>query len=153
MRYRISLDTLSWCNLNPSLKMICPLCIGQIYCHRNATIYQRYSWRGEGFTYIICFDILSTDFDPGDYYELLHWRHNERDGVSNHQPRDCLLNRLFRRRLKIISQLRVTGFCVGNSPVIGQFPAQMASNAENTSIWWRHLDNIVWSAKYVQIHY
>ena len=28
----------------------------------------------------------------------LHWRHNEPDGVSNHQPNDCLFNRLFRRR-------------------------------------------------------
>ena len=28
------------------------------------------------------------------------WRHNERDGVSNYQPYDCLLNRLFRRRYK-----------------------------------------------------
>ena len=28
----------------------------------------------------------------------LQWRHNERDGVSNHQPKDCLLNRLFRLR-------------------------------------------------------
>ena len=37
-----------------------------------------------------------------------------------------------------ISKLRVTGVCVGNSPVIGEFPAQMASNAENVSIWWRH---------------
>ena len=27
---------------------------------------------------------------------------------------------------------------VGNSPVTGEFPAQMASNAENVSIWWRH---------------
>ena len=26
----------------------------------------------------------------------LIWRHNGRDGVSNHQPHDCLLNRLFR---------------------------------------------------------
>ena len=25
----------------------------------------------------------------------LQWRQNERDGVSNHQPHDCLLNRLF----------------------------------------------------------
>ena len=25
-----------------------------------------------------------------------------------------------------------------NSPVTGEFPAQMASNAENVSIWWRH---------------
>ena len=32
----------------------------------------------------------------------------------------------------------VTGLCVGNSPVTGEFPAQMASNAENVSIWWRH---------------
>ena len=30
----------------------------------------------------------------------LQWRHDERDGVSNHQPHDCLLNRLFRRRSK-----------------------------------------------------
>ena len=32
----------------------------------------------------------------------------------------------------------VTGPCVGNSPVTGEFPAQMPSNAENVSIWWRH---------------
>ena len=32
------------------------------------------------------------------------------------------------------SKLRVTGFCAGNSPVIGEFPAQIASNAENVSI-------------------
>ena len=36
------------------------------------------------------------------------------------------------------SKLRVTGLCAGNSPVTGEFPAQMASNAENASIWWRH---------------
>ena len=36
------------------------------------------------------------------------------------------------------SKLRVTGLCAGNSPVTGEFPAQMASNAENVSIWWRH---------------
>ena len=43
-------------------------------------------------------------------------------GVSNHQPDDCLLNRLFRCRSKETSKLRVTGLCVGNSPVIGEFP-------------------------------
>ena len=26
----------------------------------------------------------------------------------------------------------------GNSPFSGEFPVQMASNAENVSIWWRH---------------
>ena len=49
----------------------------------------------------------------------LLWRHNGHDGVSNHQPCDCLLNRLFRRRSKKTSKLRVTGLCVGNSPVTG----------------------------------
>ena len=66
------------------------------------------------------------------------WRHNEPDGISNHQPNDCLLNRLFRRSSKKTSKLRVTGLCAGNSPGTGEFPAQMASNAENVSIWWRH---------------
>ena len=66
------------------------------------------------------------------------WRHNGRDSVSNHQPHDCLLNRLFRRRSKKTSKLRVTGLCAGNSPGRSEFPAQMASNAEKVSIWWLH---------------
>ena len=67
----------------------------------------------------------------------LPWRHNEHDDVSNHQPHHCLLNSLFGRRSKKTSKLRVTGLWVGNSPGTGEFPAQMASNAENVSIWWR----------------
>ena len=47
----------------------------------------------------------------------LRWRHNGRDGVSNHQPRDCLLNRLFRRRSKETSKLRVTGVFPAQWPV------------------------------------
>ena len=72
------------------------------------------------------------------YKISLQWRHNELAGVSNHQPHDCLLNRLSRRRSKKTSKLRVTGLCVGNSPGIADFPTQRASNAENVSIWWRH---------------
>ena len=68
----------------------------------------------------------------------LQWCHNGRDGVSNHQPHACLLNRLLRRRSKKTTKARVTGFCLGNSPVTGEFPTQMASNAKNVSIWWRH---------------
>ena len=62
---------------------------------------------------------------PG--FKTLRWRHNGHDSVSNHQPHECLLNRLFRRRSRKTSKLRVTGLCVG-------------SNAENVSIWWRHHD-------------
>ena len=53
----------------------------------------------------------------------LQWRHNEPDGVSNHRRLDYLLNRLFRRRSKKTSKLRVTGLCEGNSAVTGEFPA------------------------------
>ena len=54
----------------------------------------------------------------------LQWCHNERDGVSNHQPHDCLLKRLFRRRSKKAPKLRVTGLCERYSPVTGEFSAQ-----------------------------
>ena len=77
----------------------------------------------------------------------LQWHHNGHNGISNHQPHDCLLNRLFRRRSKKISKLRVTGLCVGNSPVTSEFPAQIASNAENVSIWWCHHDNLTGTRK------
>ena len=59
------------------------------------------------------------------------------DSVSNHQPHNCYLSRLFRRSSKKISKLRVTSLC--------EFPATVASNAENVSIWWRHHE--MWSSK------
>ena len=31
--------------------------------------------------------------------------------------------------------------CAGNSPVIEEFSAQMAGNAENVFIWWRYYDH------------
>ena len=70
------------------------------------------------------------------HFITLQWHYNGQDSVSNHQPHDCLLNRLFRRRLKKTSKLRVTGLCA----VPSEFPAQMASYVENVSIWWRHHD-------------
>ena len=70
----------------------------------------------------------------------LQWRHNQRDGVSHHQPYICLLNGLFKLRSEKTSKLRVTIPCEGNSPVTAQFLAQRASNAENVSILWRHHD-------------
>ena len=57
----------------------------------------------------------------------LQWRHDGCNGVSNHQPRHCLLN-LFSGIDKTL-KLRVIGLCAGNSPVTGEY----------VSIWWRHL--------------
>ena len=75
---------------------------------------------------------------PRRHGRSLRWLHNGYDSVSNHQPRECLLRRLIRRTSKKTSKLRVTGLCAWNSPGTGEFPAQMASYAENVSIWWRH---------------
>ena len=89
------------------------------------------------------FSVIYWNKTPADVWckFTLQWRHNDHDSVSNNQPHDRLLNCLFGRRSKKTSKLRVTGLRVGNSLETGEFPAQMASNAENVSIWWRHHGN------------
>ena len=73
----------------------------------------------------ICLETLSKwNYSGCGFTHALQWRLNERDGVSNHQPHDCLLNGLFRRKSKKTSKLRVTGLCAGNLPVTGEFPTQ-----------------------------
>ena len=91
---------------------------------------QTYNFNNNMYIYNINFIMLIRTLGT----VALQWRHNERDGVSNHRRLDCLLKRLFRRRSKKTSKVRVTGLCEGNSPVTGEFPAQRASNAENASI-------------------
>ena len=91
---------------------------------------------------LLCFAQQSKQWRSLHYTTILvislQWRHNGRDSVSNHQPHDCLLFRLFKRRSKKTSKLRATGLCAGNSPLTGEYSAQMARNAENVSIWWRN---------------
>ena len=82
--------------------------------------------------------IRSQMAGPLHHISSLQCRHNGPDSVSSHQPYDCLLNCLFRRRSKKTSNLRVTGLCEGNSPVTSEFPTRRASSAENVFIWWRH---------------
>ena len=43
-----------------------------------------------------------------------------------------------RAQIKENIKARVTCLCAWNSPVTGEFPAQIASNAETVSIWRRH---------------
>ena len=45
------------------------------------------------------------------------------------------------------SMLRVTGLCAGNSPVTGEFPTQMASNAENASF-----DDVIMMGHWMKCH-
>ena len=55
--------------------------------------------------------VLELHFVYHAEHAIITWRHNGPYGVPNHQPHDCLLNRLFRRRSKKTSNLRVTGLC------------------------------------------
>ena len=71
----------------------------------------------------------------------LQWRRNETDGVSNYQSHDCLLNRLFRRRSKKTSKLRVTGLYERNSPMTGEFPhkgpvTRKMFPFDDVIMWW-----------------
>ena len=76
----------------------------------------------------------------GRNVSTLQWRHNGRDGFLNHRLLDCLLNRLFRRRSKWTSKLRVTGLCEGelwpvNSPHKGPVTRKMSPVDDVTMIY------------------
>ena len=80
--------------------------------------------------------------------QSLQWRHDQRDGVSNHRRLDCLPNRLFMRRSKKTSKLRTIGLCEGNPSVTAGFPSQRASNAQNVPFddvinGWKYL--LLWN--------
>ena len=63
-------------------------------------------------------------------WSTLQWRHNERDGMSNYQPYDYLLNLLLRCSSKKTSKLHITGDW--------WIPCIKASKAEKGSIWRFH---------------
>ena len=73
----------------------------------------------------------------------LEWRHNGLDSVSN--PASRLFTQSF-IQTQIKENIKVPRhWPEGNSPGTGEFPAQMASKAENVSIWWRHHDfDFIW---------
>ena len=66
----------------------------------------------------------------------LQWCHNE--GDSNHQPHDCLLNRLFKARIKENIKTPCHWPLWEKSTGERWIPPTRASNGENVSIWWCH---------------
>ena len=89
--------------------------------------------------------IKRQSVNPGDvkytFYVSLQWIYNERDGVPNHQPHYCLLNRLFRRRPKKTSKLRVTGIFAG----IHRWPAKSLQKGPVTRKIILFDDVIMWT--------
>ena len=66
----------------------------------------------------------------------LKWRHNGCDSISNHQ------------QIKAPRRWPLCGEFTGDRWI--EFPAQMASNAENASIWWRHHEHIVVQLRHME---
>ena len=93
---------------------------------------------------------------------LLQWCHNELDGVSIRRLIDCLVGRLFRRRSKKPSKLRVNWLWEGNSHVTGPVTQEMISFndvikvkgnwASKTTPWvfyqWNRSRDLVWNTKW-----
>ena len=90
-----------------------------------------------GAHWIILGSLCRTDKNNGmsPWRSSLLCRHNGRGSVTIAYSTVYSM-----RRSKKTSKLRVTGLCAGNSPGPSEFPVQMASNAENVSLWWRHHD-------------
>ena len=87
-------------------------CMGNVFSCHNIIVF----WLDMGGNWMVVIVCSYNSVLVTCACNALHWRHNEHDCVSNHQPHDCLLNRLFRRRSKKTSKPRVTGLCAGNSP-------------------------------------
>ena len=89
----------------------------------------------------------------------LQWRHYEREGISNRRRLYCLINRLFRRRSKKISKLRVTGLCEGNpvdSPHKGPVTRKMFPfddvimiSERSRLCSWNQLPALIWNGIYM----
>ena len=93
--------------------------------------------------------ILTTDGSASDenFSSIsLHWRHNERHGVSNHRHIDCLRNRFVQAHTQGNINTPRHWHLWGKSTDDRWIPITRASVAENVFIWWRHHDDISVSA-------
>ena len=76
----------------------------------------------------------------------LQWRHSERNGVSNHQPNDCLLNHLFKAQVK--ENIKAPRHWLLWGEFIGdRIPRTKGQWRGKLSIWLRHHGHI---ARYIR---
>ena len=71
-------------------------------------------------------------------WAITNYSQNEHNGVSNHWCLECFLIRLFMRRSKKTSKLRITGLYDGNPPVAGAFP--LAKGQKRVSLYFITLE-------------
>ena len=83
--------------------------------------------------WLVSCSVLSCTYVP----KPLHWRCNDHDGVSNHQPNGCLQSFIQAQIKENIKAPRHWPLCREFTGT-GEFAAQRAGDTENVSIWWRH---------------
>ena len=114
------------------------LCQEQVSKVGASIFIQQYMWNIYVYILVPTLDTCFWHNTPVMLYAL-QWRHNERDGVSNHRRLHCLFNCWFRRKSKTNQSFASLTFGQEfTGSVTGKFSAQTASNAENASVWWRH---------------
>ena len=75
---------------------------------------------------------------------------NDRHDVSNYRSIECLFESVFRpQTTKKFRRSALRSFCEGKPPVTVGFPAQMDANADNVSIWCRHISKTIGSTSNV----
>ena len=84
---------------NQSSQRECMTWTNQFFIRSLKGCITRYPFRSPSSINRMCRDVTCT-WSAIQCICSLQWHHNGRDGVSNHQPQDCLFNHLFRRRSK-----------------------------------------------------
>ena len=103
--------------------------------------YIKYPWKWMKFRCKNCLNIsitirwLHNSVRPSAAYTL-QWLHNGRNSPPLFTQPEPFIQTQIKENIKAP---RHWPMC-GNSLVTSEFPAQMASYAENVSIWWRHHD-------------
>ena len=88
-----------------------------------------------------CLHVLWPDHWKYPRLWTLLWRHNGHDSVSNHQPHDCLLNRL------IQTQIKENIKALGHWPLCGEFTGDRWIRRSNGQLRgkWFHLMTSSWN--------
>ena len=97
-------------------------CYSKVLKHVDMTLILECSRNGQGWSQLFAGECS------------LQWRHNGYTGVSNHQPQPFIQA----QTKENIKAPRHRPLCCGEFTGHRWITAQIASNAENVSIWWRH---------------
>ena len=96
---------------------------------------------------VICLFYMICDCNTHSQPCTLQWRHNDHDGISNHQPRRLFTQPSIQTQIKENIKAPCHWPLCGEFTGTGEFPTQRVSYAENVSIWWRHHEESLFSWK------